>query len=170
MARDYNITRPSGQCTTCHRPMQPGEEFIATIRQAGEEFARADYCPGCWDGCPQKGLDDPQVLGVWRTRLPEPKERRKLFLDDDVLVSFFQRLEGAAEPVKVQFRFVLALILMRKKLLVYDRSERTPDGGEVWTVHLKGTDAPCRVVDPQMDDENIAEVSQQLGQILEAEL
>ena len=67
-------------------------------------------------------------------------------------------------------RFVLALLLMRKKLLVYDRSCTGEDGAEVWTMHFKGSDQTYQVTDPHMDEEKISQVSQQLGQILEGEL
>ena len=35
----------------------------------------------------------------------------------------FARMEGKSEPQEVRFRFVLALILMRKRLLKYEGSE-----------------------------------------------
>ncbi len=59
---------------------------------------------------------------------------------------------------------------MRKKLLVYDRMERGEDGTETWEMHLRGNPQGHRVIDPKMDEDKIAEVSTQLGQILEGEL
>ena len=108
------------------------------------------------------------MVGTWRTRIPRPKEKKKLFVDDELLVNFFERLEGALPPEKVNFRFALALILMRKKLLIYDGSNKLPDGREVWAMHLKGGPA-CEVLDPRLDEEKIAQVSQQLDEILEGE-
>ena len=59
---------------------------------------------------------------------------------------------------------------MRKKLLVYDRMQREDDGGEIWQMHFKGSDQVHHVIDPKLDEDKIAEVSGQLGQILEGEL
>ena len=169
MAKEYNISKTAGQCVVCQRALEPGEEFVAAVREAGEELLREDYCPTCWDA---KGdaEDEPDVLGVWRARVPQPQEKRKLFVDDDLLRNFFERLEGAEDEAKVSFRYVLALVLMRKKLLVYDRMDRRDDGSEVWQMHFKGSDATHHVIDPKMDEDKIAEVSAQLGQILEGEL
>jgi len=168
MGKDYNIAKATGRCAACGKQMAAGEEFVATIVEAGEEFVREDFCNGCWDG---GGREQPRRLfGVWHARVPESKEKKHLFVDDELLIDFFRRLDGADEPVKVQFRFVLALILMRKKLLVYERSRRSGDGRDVWTMRFKGSDETCQVVDPHLDDEKIAAVSRQLGEILEGEL
>jgi len=174
MAKEYNITRTTGQCGACGKEMQPGEEFVATVRPAPEEtdedFVRQDFCLPCWQPRTEDGAEDPNLLGVWRSRVPLPKEKRKTFVDDEVLIQFFERLDGAEDPAKRDFRFVLALILMRKKLLVYDRSKPGPDGCDVWTMHFKGAESPCTVLDPHLDEDRISEVSGQLGAVLEADL
>ena len=168
MAKEYNIARTPGPCSACGKTLAAGEELVATVRQAGEELQREDYCPACWQGASSQ--DRPDRLAVWRTRVPRSEEKKRLFVDNEVLVNFFQRLDGAEEPAKVSFRFVLALVLMRKKLLVYQGAEKAPDGREFWNMRLKATEEVFQVLDPHMDAERIAEVSQELGAILEADL
>lgn len=174
MAKEYNITKTVGRCSGCDEQMQPGQEFVATVREVEQDdevqFVRQDFCPGCWGAAGGDGQEAPEVFGIWRSRVPQPKERRKTFVDNEILMDFFRRLDGADEPARVQFRFVLALILMRKKLLIYDRSAAGDDGADVWAMHFRGQDQSCRVVDPHLDEDKIAEVSQQLGDILEGEL
>lgn len=167
MAKEYNIARITPQCSKCSRQFTPGEEFVAVLRETKDDFAREDYCPGCWQA-PAEAQND--LVGQWRSHVPAAKEKKKLLVDDDLLLSFFERLEGAEEPAKVAFRYVLALVLMRKKLLVYDGREVLAGDGEKWKVHLKGTDRALEVVDPRMDEEKIAQISQHLGEILQGEL
>jgi hypothetical protein len=142
----------------------------AAPEEPEDQFARQDYCAACWAQAAERTGTSPSLFGVWRSRVPEAREKRKTFVDDELLVNFFERLEGSDEPAKVQFRFVLALILMRKRVLVYDRMDRPADGQEVWTMHLKGSESHCQVVDPHLEEDRITEVSQQLGSILEGEL
>jgi len=142
----------------------------AEPQEPEDQFAREDYCAACWAKADEQTRTSPSLFGVWHSRVPEPREKRRTFVDDDLLVNFFDRLEGAEEPAKVQFRFVLALILMRKRVLIYDRMDHQADGQEVWTMHLKGSESRCQVVDPHLEEDRIAEVSQQLGSILEGEL
>jgi len=170
MGKDYNIAKTNGMCCSCERQLQPGEKFVATIIAGEENFAREDFCIACWEA---KGPGEQATagrFGVWRSCVPQPQEKKKLFVDDDLLVNFFERLADAEDQAKISFRFVLALVLMRKKLLVYDRADKGSDGLDVWTMHFKGSDTKHRVIDPDLDEDRIAEVSQHLGEILEGEL
>jgi hypothetical protein len=166
MGKDYDIGRPAGRCAECGKELSPGDEYMAAVREAGEGFDRQDVCLSCWEA---KEHGEAGAYGVWRARVPRADEKKRLFVDDEVIIEFFDRLEGAEEPAKVNFRFVLGLVLMRKKLLVYDRMRAEPDGREVWLMHLKGQERQQEVVDPHMDDEKIADVSRQLNQIMEVE-
>jgi hypothetical protein len=170
MAKQYNIARTDGSCHACKRKFEPGDDLVATVRDGEEELQRLDYCLPCWESSDQPDQPEQRLLGVWRTRLPQPREKKKLFVDDEVLVSFFQRLEDAEEDSRVAFRFVIALVLMRKKKLAYESSKTDDQGRDRWTMRLRGTDKTYEVIDPHLDEQRIAEVSDQLGQILEAEL
>ena len=169
MAREYQISKLTGRCAACGKELATGEEFVAAVREGPAELLREDFCPPCWDAKPRD--QGPQVLAEWRARVPEKEEKkRKLFVNDDILIQFFHRLENSPDAGRVCFRFVLALVLMRKKLLVYDRLDKREDGGEVWTMHFRRDQAAVSVIDPHMDAEAIAKASQQLGEILEGQL
>jgi len=168
MSKDYDISKTEGTCVVCGRDLKPQEEFIAAVRQVGEELQREDYCEQCWTNHLEGDSSD--LLAVWRTRLHTPEEKRKLFVDDDLLINFFERLADEEDSTRQVLRYVLALVLMRKKLLIYDRTEREEDGTEVWQMHFRGTGLMHSVIDPGMDEDKIAEVSGELGEILEGEL
>ena len=165
MAREYDIAKASEQCGRCGRVLAAGEEFVAALIDGGEELRREDYCGPCWEARSAEGGGE--CFSIWRCRVPEPEKPRRQLVGNAALMELFDKLEAAVEPAKLNFRFVLGLMLMRKKLLIYDRSCRDADGGEVWTMHWKGQDAPLRVVNPQLDDQKIAQVAEQLGAIFE---
>jgi hypothetical protein len=147
--------------------MPPGEEFTASLRTSGEDFVREDFCAACWNPQRESAAD---CVGVWKSRVPQPQEKKKLFLDNDLLVNFFERLSDAKEPARISLRFVLSLILMRKKLLSYEGTHKLPDGQDAWIMRFKGQEATHDVIDPHMDEAKIAEVSSHLGEVLEGEL
>ena len=165
MGKEYNFSKPGNQCAACQKELKPGDGITAVLRETAEDFAREDYCPPCWDSRSATSLAD--VVGVWQGQMPARQQpKKKLFVDNDLLINFFERLTDAEEPTKINFRFVLALVLMRKKLLVYDKAEKLPDGREAWTMHFKGSEQKHTVIDPHMDEEKIAEVSRHLDEIL----
>jgi hypothetical protein len=167
MAKDYQISKTTGACQACGRALEPGEAYVAAVRDADGELLRQDHCQTCWNASPRDGTES---LASWLARVPFPKERKRLFVDDEVLRGFFERLAGCEDEAKVRFRFVLALVLMRKKQLVYEGSSTDPQGREVWSMRVRGGEEVHAVVDPKLDERSIAEVTADLGQILEADL
>ena len=101
--------------------------------------------------------------------MPEASQPKPTFVDNEVLVDFFNRLADQDEPAKISFRFVLALMLMRKKVLVYDGRQGGPDAGETWQMHFRGGSQRVEVIHPPLDEEKIAEVTAQLGSLFEVQ-
>jgi len=109
------------------------------------------------------------VFCYWRTKLPNPEQKKRIFVDDDMLMAFFERLEQESEQEKINFRFVLTLVLMRKRRLKYD-STKIEDDREVWRLKVTGEKEFVEVVNPHLDEEQIEQLSSQIGQILQVEL
>lgn len=168
MAKEYNVSKSATACFKCSGALKAGDELIATLREVGDDFQRQDFCLACGQG--QDAVDPNGLIGLWHSKVPQPNEKKKLFIDNDLLLNFFHRLEDAQEPAKINFRYVLALVLMRKKILIYDGSQKQADGQCVWNMRMRGSDRKLQVTDPGMDESKIAEVSQHLGEILEGEL
>jgi hypothetical protein len=167
MAKEFHITKASGCCCTCRRQLEPGDRFAASLHETDEQFLRKDWCPDCWDREGQQQNGD--LIGSWQSRIPAAKEKKKLFVDNDVLLNFFRRLEGTDQPERQAFRFVLGLILMQKRLLRYEKTLPGTDE-ETWLMRVRGSDETFQLHNPQISEEEIAQVSDQLGQILEADL
>jgi len=93
-----------------------------------------------------------------------------MFVDDEMLMTFFERLAEETEQERINFRFILTLILMRKRCLKYD-SSRIEDGSEIWRLRIVGSDKQfVEVINPHLDEEQIERLSSQLSQILQVEL
>ena len=105
----------------------------------------------------------------WKTRLPNPSQKKQIFVDDEMLMSFFERLADETERERINFRFVLALVLMRKRRLKYD-SSKTDGSGEIWRLKVTGEDKFVDVINPHLNEEQIEQLSSQIGQILQADL
>ena len=81
------------------------------------------------------------------------------------MVDLMLRLADREEEVKQHFRFVLSLILMRKRLLKYEQTVYE-EGIEYWHMRLTRDQSMHAIVNPQMTDDQIAAVSAELGAIL----
>ena len=204
-APTYEIDRPTGCCAVTGAELAPGDVYMALLiesddpppsaetKQAARQTSaaavlglkRIDVCWEAW----QKPLRPKGIFGYWKATVAEPNQKRRLFVDDHVLLNLFRRLADDDDPQRIAFRFVLGLILMRKKLLRYDGTKRqTFEGAEGdqtlqdwWQVTPKldpakgplgkwNEDDRMAMLDPHLDEQQIQHVTDQLGEILEAEL
>ncbi len=161
--QQWEVESTTGRCVVTGRALDEGDEFYTVLFEDGESFRRVDYSLDAWDGPPEGAFCH------FRTRVPIKEKRKRLLVDNDVLVNFFLRLANEEEPVRLQFRFVLALILMRKRLIRYEGSTTT-DGVEVWDIVLTGDRTRHRVVNPRLTDDQIEGVSKQLSAVLHGDM
>ena len=84
-------------------------------------------------------------------------------------MAFFERLATEAEQEKINFRFVMALVLMRRRRLKYD-STKQQEGKEIWCLRIAGDKQIVEVINPHLDDEQVKQLSTQIGQILRTDL
>jgi hypothetical protein len=163
--------RSAGVCAASGRAFSAGERFIAALveREGSEDLERQDFSVEAWgEGARPKA---PCVLfAFWSSRYEVSEKKSTMLLGDEELVDLFAQLEGAEASKQQAFRYVLALHLMRRKLLVYEGMregrlvvrERKPVGS--------GPDGPVMperlVVDPGMDKDAIAAAVEQLAELM----
>lgn len=174
-----DISRPTGLCAATGSPIEPGEAFIATLVELDTgALQRLDYTLNAWQAGARPTADDGSamlIVAFWRTTMPTKDAPKRQLIAPDELVDLFDQLADATEPARIVFRYVLSLILIRKRLLSYEGS-RTTDAGPVMLVRRKGEAQPperggdgppyTEVLDPGMDDQRIAEATEQLGAVI----
>ncbi len=160
---EWEVDKPLGQCYGTGRKIDYGEEYFGALVEIDEGLQRRDFCADYWES------EKPNVFCYWRSKLPHPDQKKQIFVDDEMLMAFFERLENETEQEKVNFRFVLALILMRKRQLKYNAT-RVENGKEIWRLRIVGEKEIIEVINPHLDEEQIEQLSSQIGQILQTDL
>lgn len=161
----YDVARPGGVCYVTGQDIPPGTEYHSALRDTEQGLQRVDLLPEAWGDFDKTG-----VLAHWTGTMPEPKAKKRLLVDDAVLCDLFDRLADAQDEDKLRFRFVVGLILMRKRLLTYDGSE-----GDTWRLRwsnlgpAKHHSGDVALHDPKLTEQQIADVSANLGDILNGE-
>jgi hypothetical protein len=125
---EWKFTRRAVQCTTCAIAFQGGERHVSALVFAGEDLRREDHCTTCF-----ARRESSADLFFWYTRHVVGK--RALELDLATLEALFLRLEGRAEARIRELRYVLCLLLMRKRRLRLDRVVRGESDGEAMILH-----------------------------------
>jgi hypothetical protein len=155
---DYELQRSARHCTASGREFAPGEEFYSVLLVEGAELRRYDYALDAWPGPPAG------AIGWWKSQVPAANARRSPQAPNDVLLQFFDEL--AQQPDKQDMRYVLALLLVRRRVMRLEE-EQHASGGEVLLLHCPRRDANYEVPVSVPDPQRIDEIQQQLAQLLE---
>ncbi|MEM6334461.1 MAG: hypothetical protein AAF823_14085 [Planctomycetota bacterium] len=193
-ASQFEIDKPTLVCGVTGRELVAGEAYVATLMELSEAelgamspaerkrhamgLKRVDVSAEAWDAGRRPGGGERAVYCWWRTRVPEAgQSKRKMLVDDAALMVLLERLGEAESDERLAFRFVLALILLRKKLLRHDGVDRREDGA--WWVFTPKADVSkgplgrwsdkrvIEVRDAELDEPTVDAVTEQLGEVLE---
>jgi len=160
MQSEWELSRSTGHCAATGRPLAERESYYAVLFETPAGFERKDYAPEAWAGPPAGHFC------YWRARVPvKDKPAGFVPVDCELLTQFFLRLEDADSAVKQHFRFVLALLLMRKRILRFEKSQREGDC-EYWVLRLASEQSEHRVLNPRLTEEEVARLSRQLTALL----
>ncbi len=109
MIGEYKLNRPTRQCHALKRPLREGEWYYSVIHESGDDYVRRDYSAEAWTGAP----DD--AIGWWKKRMPTTDQRKMVLAPPEVLIDLLRQMDQV--PNKEKTRYLLALMLMRRRLL-----------------------------------------------------
>ena len=119
---DWKFGRRHGHCAACERAFAEDEAHVSALVIADEEPQREDVCLECWGQ-----REASEQLFWWRTHHRVGK-KRGLALNLEALEAFFLVLEGKTDRTLRELRYILCLILMRKRRLKLVRILRSKEG------------------------------------------
>ncbi len=156
---DYQIQENTRRCAVTGKELQAGERFYSVLIDEGNQFVRKDFSDEAWQGAPDG------AFSFWCGRVPAPADGRKLRIDDDLLVECFLRLEGQTDPSRVNFRYVVALLLMRRKRFKFEEV-RTQGGQELLCLRCTRTKTQYQVINPRLTEAEMAAVQEEVFKVL----
>ncbi len=156
---DYQIQENTRRCAVTGRELRPGERFFTVLLDEGAKFVRKDYSGEAWQGPP------PGTFSFWSGRVPTASAARKLRIDDDLLVGCFQRLEGQTEPSRLNFRYVVALLLLRRKRFKFEGTRHESEK-EILCLRCTRTKTQYEMVDPRLTEDEMAAVQEEVFKVL----
>ncbi|MBL8746547.1 MAG: hypothetical protein JNK58_09365 [Phycisphaerae bacterium] len=167
----YETGRIAERCAATGEALKPGDPFVAALIQVkGEEsLIRRDFTPKGWAGQPKPA----GLFATWSGVVPASEKSKGTAIDTASLLGLFEQLAETDDPKRQAFRYVLALILMRKRVLMPMGSrEANGDKPGALLVRPRGSqpeEPPIEVIDPAMDEATVGEITDQLRTLLRIE-
>lgn len=123
---DWKIRRRHGECTQCEVLFDEGTRHASLLRLDDEQnLARQDLCEDCWDGG-----ESEDVLFWWFTQ-HHATRKKTVQLDLGSLERLFMELDGREEEKLRELRYLLCLLLMRKRKLKLQKVKRGRHGEQL---------------------------------------
>lgn len=157
---EYDIQGPTRVCAATGRELKPGDRFHGVLFEEAGKLVRRDYCDEGWPGPPDGHV------AYWVGRIPTDDKPRKPVVNDELLLDCFDRLKESCDSDGLNFRYVAALLLMRKKKFKFEDAARDEAGRDVLLVRDTRGGALHQVVDPKLSDDQIAVVQAEVFRVL----
>ena len=150
----YNIGKRQESCTACGREFQDGEEVVSCVYPEADSLARADLCAPCWEAGKAPGN-----ISHWRYKVKKEAAPRKF--NRQAALELFRVLADSQEPQDADTAYILAVLLMRKKVFELARTG-SEDGVNIMVLRLKGGTEEYKVASPDLTEERLEEVKDNL--------
>lgn len=165
----YPAAKSTGRCAATGAAFAPGQVHVATlVERPGEAtLDRLDFSVEAWaaGARPQPPL---KLFGFWKAHFSSDAPKGPALLSDPELLELFEELADTTEPKRQAFRYLLALLLVRRRVL-----RLLSTRGREIHVLPKGADLattpPIVVAEPNLDETLLSEAVEQLNQIVPGE-
>ena len=155
---DFDVQRCTRKCAATERELQPGETIYSVLVPQGAEVVRQDYSAQAWQGPPEKSL------GWWKSEIPYPDQRKVTWAPNEVITQYFHDLTTREEMA--DSCYVLALLMIRRRLLRLEETERDEQRREVMVLFCPGNEQEYRVVVTEPSAERIVAIQEELAKLL----
>jgi hypothetical protein len=155
---DFEIQRFTRHCAATGREIKPGESFYSALVSKGAQVERQDFAAESWTGPPEG------ALGWWRSQVPVPSAQKMQLAPNDVMLELLEQWE--ADPTRHDSRYVLSLLLVRRRVLRLEDTETDESGNEISELYCPKRDCTYRVSAVMPSDERVAEIQDELSKLL----
>jgi len=166
----YESARPTHVCASTGQPLTPSERYVATLTDSAEtdELVRLDFTLAAWEA---GARPDRPMIAVWRPIEANRDADKSPLMGTDDLLGLFEGMEAAEEGRAAVFRYLLALMLLRKRLFRVVDQRVGEHGRPVLLLVRRGGPKNIEpevheIVDPGMDEDAIAAGIEELGAVL----
>ncbi len=161
MLHQWNIRSRAHQCAVTGRAFEDGERHYTAIYFDSEtgEFSRRDVCADAWE----QETSEHNPFSFWRTIYEKPATEAKPELAaKESAMDMLHRLIEEGNPATENSRYILALMLERKRILSPTATKDTEEGRMLFYENKK-TGEVFIIRDPELRLDEIASVQEEVA-------
>ena len=155
---EYEVRNCSRKCSATDRTLEPGEVYFSLLEWQENGVQRRDFSVDAWPGPPE------ECIGWWRSRLAAKDADVPKLAPTDVMLNLFESLEEHAG--EEEFRYLLGLLLLRRKIIRREESRLDEQGREVLAVRCPKRDKDYELVVAEPKGEQATKLQLQMFDLL----
>ncbi len=158
MLADWEIKSRAHVCARTGREFEPGDTFYTLLLREGDGFRREDISEEAWEA----RNENIKPFSFWRSKYEPPAPPRPEPLPRDDAEGLLRRLVAENDPVYANVRYILALMLERKRVL---RPMESQDD-DMLVYELIATGETIVLANPHLSFEQIPDVQREVSALL----
>lgn len=166
MNQDWSIQSRSHACSTTGREFAEGEFFYTLLFDEVPGFRREDWCEEAFTMRPAEA---PAPFSFWRTKYVPPAPPPPEALGKQTAEDLLRRYMDERTPQHTNARYLLAVMLERKRLLKEIEVKKADDGLLTRIYEHAKTGEVFVVPDPQLRLDQLAALQVELSALLAPE-
>ena len=158
------IPRCAKLCAATGQEIAPGQTVFSVLLENEGNYTRIDYSQEGWKNRSKSSGET--ELGWWKHKLPTISDKKAKLAPNDILLTLFEQL--AEQPEKQDLRYVLALLLIRRRVFRLEREEKAANG-EPWdkiTIYHPKADTTHEIFVTILGQERIEQVQDELAELI----
>ena len=163
MLLDFEVQRCTRRCATSGRKLDPGETFYSVLQVDGAQVVRTDYAVDVWQDPPE------EAFAWWKSCIPSSDSSTPKLAPNEVLLELFDQL--GQQPDATDMRYILALLLIRRRLLRHDDEVcgSGEDGSRNLMLYCPSREETYQVPEVDLDETRIGRIQAELSELLYAD-
>jgi hypothetical protein len=156
---EYEVQHSTRRCSATGKEFAPGETYYSMLLAEGANLKRLDFSSDAWQG-PQA-----DAIGWWKSRIPDRNANKKHWAPNDVMLHFWDELADQLD--KQDMRYILTLLLIRRRVFRLEEEGRDQEGRELLTVYCPRRETTYQIPAILPDQARIDQIQQELSALLE---
>ena len=158
---EWDIQLRANACTGCQQAFADKQAYHTLLALTPAGYSRLDLCGVCFQAAERSG-----VLSYWQGEFKMPTPPPPEPIQKENAETLLRKLVESTDPNHAAARYILAVMLERKKLLKHRDTVTDPQGNELLIYEHAQSGESFTVPDPHLRLDQLAEVQEHVAELL----
>jgi hypothetical protein len=159
---EWDIQTRADACTACHRPFVDKEAYHTLLSMEATGYHRRDLCGACHANAPRAG-----VLSYWQGEYKVPPPPPPEPIQKETAETLLRKLVESSDPAHAATRYILAVMLERKRILKHRDTVNEKSGGELLVYEHAQSGESFTIPDPHLRLDQLEQVQREVSELLQ---